>query len=252
MSYEPPQSPHPPSPGTPTGPQSQPVPPPAGYPPQGYGTGPGAPPPSAYTAPAPARVEPRPAMSGRHLTALLLICGTALLLLADLVAAFTAGTDGFDIDFVDRLFLLGAAGGGFFFSIPTILILSLLVIAALRLREGSTGPFDRLILILALVVSALVTLFTLLALFGSFGVDGLDPRVGFILLLLGALAIAAAVTWYAFGEYQTSRPARPTPGYGPGQGYQPAYQPPPTQAAPPPGTPPPAQGYPPTGYPPQG
>src|SRR6266508_2069438 len=140
MSYQPPQSPFPPPPGSPTGPEGQPTGAPPGYPPQGYGPGPTAGPPPAYTAPPPAPAQPRQAVSGRHLASLLLVAGTALLLLADLVAAFTAGNDGFDIEFLERLYLLGGAGGGFFFSIPTVLILSLLVIAALRLRDGSTGP----------------------------------------------------------------------------------------------------------------
>ncbi|MGH9117459.1 MAG: hypothetical protein ACRD0A_06165 [Acidimicrobiales bacterium] len=245
MSYQPPQGLFPPPPGSPTGPEGrpgqpgqpgQPGPPP-GYPPPGYGQPPAGGP-APYTAPPPAPARPAQPISGRHLASLLLVAGTALLVLADLVAAFTAGDDTFGIEFADRLFLLGGVGGGFLYSIPTILMLSILVIAALRLREGSTGPFDTAILLGALVASALVTLFTLLALFGSFAVVGLDPRFGFILLLLGALVISVGATWYAFGEFQTSRPARPAQPTYP-QGYPQAYQPP-------------AQGHPPSGYPPQG
>jgi hypothetical protein len=204
-----------------------------------------------YAAPPPAPAAPRQPISGAHLAALLLTVGVLLLLLADLVGALTAGSDGFGIEFTDRLFLLGAAGGGFFYSVPTILLLTIVIIAALRLRESAPGQFDGLILMGALVASAIVTLFVLLALIGSLAVSGLDPRLGFVLLLLGALVISAGATWYAFSEFQASRPARPVrpvqPSYP--QPYPQAYQPgPPPPSPPPPGPPPP--GYPPPGYPP--
>ena len=255
MSYQPPQGPFPPPPGSPTGPEGQgqgqpgqpahpdsPVHPPGRRPaiPR-RATGRHRPQARRPATPLPHPLRPRPARPSPDATwpRCSSSPGPSLLVLADLVAAFTAGDDTFGIEFVDRLFLLGGSGGGFLYSIPTILMLSILVIAALRLREGSTGPFDAFIVLGALIVSALVTLFILLSLLGSFAVDGLDPRFGFILLLLGALVISAGATWYTFGEFQTSRPARPTPpSYQ--QGYPQAYQPPP-------------QGYPPSpGYPPQG
>jgi hypothetical protein len=250
MTYESPQSQPPPSggsgtPGVPGG---------AAQPP-GYGYQYQAQTPS-YATPPPSPASARVPVSGRHLTALLVVIGAALLVLADLVSAFTVGNDTLGIDFVDRLFLLGAAGGVFSFTIPGVLLLSILAILALRLREGSTGPFDTVILLGSLIVSGVVALFTLLALFGSFGVDGLDPRFGFILLLLGALVIALAATWYAFGEFQTSRPARPAQPIYP-QAYQPQQpaqpqqpqQPQPYQPPPAPGQQP---GYPPPNYPQQG
>jgi hypothetical protein len=248
MSYPPPPGPYPP-PGPPPGPEGQPGGPPGGYPPPGYAPAPTPPPAPApppqpsYTAPPPAPAPPRTPIGGAHLAALLIIAGVLLLLLADLVGAFTAGADGLGVDFAERLFLLGAAGGGFFYSVPTVLLVTILIIAALRLRESSPGQFDGPILMGALIASAIVTLFVFLALIGSFAADGLDPRLGFVLLLLGALVISAGATWYAFGEYQTSRPARPVqPSYP--QSYPQAYQP-----APPPPSPPPP-GYPPPGYPP--
>jgi hypothetical protein len=251
MSYPPPPGQYPP-PGT-TGPEGQPGGQPTGYPPPGYAPGPAAPTPPpqpGYTVPVPPPAKARPALPGGHLAALLLVAGILMLILADLVAAFTAGSDGFSIGFTDRLFLLSGAGGGFFYSIPTILLLSVLIIAALRLRDASPGQFDTVIVLGALVASAVVTLFVFLALIGSFAVEGLDPRFGFVLLLLGGLVISAGTTWYAFGEFQSARPARPAaPTYG--QPYPQAYQP---QAQPPPqpGPPPPSPGSPPPGYPPQG
>jgi hypothetical protein len=203
--------------------------------------------------PPPAPARPRTPIKGAHLAALLLIAGVLLLLLADLVAAFTAGSEVFTVDFMDRLYLLGASGGGFFYLFPTVMMLSILIIAALRLREGSPGQFDQLILIGALIASAIVTLFVFLALIGAFAVDGLDPRFGFILLLLGVLVISAGTTWYALTEFQSARPARPAQStYA--QPYPQAYQPQQQQQQPqpqqqPPGPPPPSSGYPPPGYP---
>jgi hypothetical protein len=127
---------------------------------------------------------------------------------------------------------------------PTVLLLTVLIIAGLRLRDASPGQFDPLILIGALVASAIVTVYLFLALVGSFAVEGLDPRFGFVLLLLGALVISAGATWYAFGEFQSRRPAPAAPRAYP-QPYPQAFQPPPGSA-------PPSPGYPPSGYPPQG
>ncbi|MGH9244592.1 MAG: hypothetical protein ACRD29_09810 [Acidimicrobiales bacterium] len=252
MSYQPPQSPFPPPPGTPTGPTGQPAGAPPGYPappagPPPPGPGPVAGPPPGYGPPAPA--TPRQPLSPRHLAALIIVAGAAVLLLGALIAAFTAGGDFQEVEFIDKLLLLGGGISGFTIGLPSILLVSILVVAALRLREGSEGQFDQIIQMGGLIVAAAAALLAFLALIGTIASDALDDdRIGAIVTYFGALVVTAGVAWYAFGDFQSGRPARPAAPVGPPPGY---YQQPPAGPQQPPAGPPPQA---PPGYyqPPQG
>jgi hypothetical protein len=179
---------------------------------------------------------PRAPIGARHLAALLLLAGAGFVVLADLIAVLTAGNDFIELSFLDKLFLLGGTAAT---QIPSVLFLSFLALAGLWLREGTEGPFHSIILILGLVVSGAALFYALLALLGALAADiAEDGRFGHIILLLGAVVITAAVVWYAFSEFQSSRAARPAqappgpPGYYPPPGPQP---PPGGSTQPPPG-----------------
>jgi hypothetical protein len=181
-------------------------------------------------------------MSGRHLAALIVLGGAGFLVIADFIAILTAGNEFLDLTLLDKLFLLGGTAAT---QIPSVLFLSILVVIGLWLREGTEGPFHSIILIMALVVAGAAVLYSLLALLGALAADiATDGRFGHIVLLLGAVFITAAVAWYAFSEFQASRPSAPAaPAAQPGY-----YQPPPGPPQPPQGGSP----QPPPGYYPQG